>query len=137
MKFYTLVLFDENFSSDSCIEKFVQNQMQPFKLIEDDDRPFNHDWKWDYYCLYDKEEMIDFGFKEPEYKFALNSLSYVICSTDKLSHKQMPFAVLTPDGNWINGSYPRDEHDPNWPEKALAEIVGCKAKYGVYVYCHS
>jgi|GEM_PF-5269894 len=137
MKFYTLVLFNTENLKEFDLEDHVRNQMEPFKLVEDDDQPYNHDWKWDYYCLYEKEYMAKLGFNDCDFSFMQPESNYVVCPTDKLQLEHIVFAVLTPEKQWFNAPYPLQEQDPDWDKKALEHVVKSGAKYGVYVYCHS
>ncbi len=139
MKFYTIVLFSVNVIVDSDVEEMVRQQMEPFKLIEedDDDLLYNENWKWDYYCLYDKEIMNDYGFGVSEFPYQLPESPYVVYPVSKMTPDDMAFAILTPSGEWFNGPYPLQNPDPLWPEKALEIVLDSRAVYGVYVYCHS
>jgi len=139
MKFYTLVLLPENTHDmdDKSIEEYVAAQMKPFKMVDDDGLPYNKEWKWDYYCLYDKAYMSKMGFSEPLYKDIEPKSEYVVYATEALTIEHMSFAILTPDGQWLNGPYPLQDPDPLWPEKALEKIKNSGALFGVYVYCHS
>ncbi len=137
MKFYTLVLFSSDKIVDSTIEELVRQNMEPFKLIEDDDLPYNDNWKWDYYCLYEKEIMNGLGFSNSEFPFQLSESKYVVYPTSKMTSEQMTFAILTPSGHWFNGSYSMQDPDSLWPQKAMDIVAKSCAKYGVYVYCHS
>lgn len=137
MKFFTLVLFNTENLSNFDISEYVRIQMEPFKLIEDDDLPYNKNWKWDYYCLYEKEHMKIYGFEPPEFESIQNESEYVVYQTSNLKIEHMVFALLTPIGEWINGPYPLQEQDETWPERALEKVLKSNATYGVYVYCHS
>ncbi|MFV0439221.1 MAG: hypothetical protein ACK5PS_17720 [Desulfopila sp.] len=137
MKFYTLLLFSADEIIDSAIEEMVRHRMEPFKLIQDDDLPYNENWKWDYYCLYEKEIMIEYGFGASEFPYQLPQSEYVVYPVSKMTTEHMTFAVLTPSGDWFNGPYPLQDPDPLWPEKALDIVSKSRAIYGVYIYCHS
>ena len=137
MKFYALVLFSADEINDSAIEDLVNQRLEPFKLIEDDSLPYNDNWKWDYYCLYEKEIMHERDFGISEFPFQLTQSEFIVYPTDKMTTEHVTFALLTPSGDWLNGPYPLQEPDPLWPEKALAAIKNSQAKYGVYVFCHS
>lgn len=137
MKFYTLVLFNSDEIADSAIEEMVRKRMEPFKLIQDDDLPYNGNWKWDYYCLYEKETMNEYGFGVSEFPDQLPESDYVVYPVGKMTSEQMTFAILTPSGDWFNRPYPLQEPDPYWPQKALDIVANSHATYGVYVYCHS
>jgi len=137
MKFFTLVLLNNQDLSDSAVEAMVQKNMEPHKLIEDDDLPYNSDWKWDYFVLYEKDYMKKLGFEPPEFNSILEHSAYVVYPIEELEEKHMSFALVTPEGNWHNGSYPLEDEDLSWPSRALSIANESKAKYGVFVYTHS
>ncbi|AXX92134.1 hypothetical protein CPU12_00865 [Malaciobacter molluscorum LMG 25693] len=137
MKFYTLVLFNSHEIDDSAIEEMVRKRMEPFKLIQDEDLPYNENWKWDYYCLHEKKIMYEYGFGVSEFPAQLSESDYIVYPVEKMTSEQMTFAILTPSGDWFNGTYPLQELDPYWQQKALDIVANSHATYGVYVYCHS
>lgn len=137
MKFFTLVLLPENNTrlDDLFIERYVAAQMQPYKLTETDSAPDNCTGKWDYYCLYQQAELAEMGFDIRQYPNRESASEYLVCALASLTTEQLPFAILTPAGEWLAPDPLQPQH--HWPQQALENIKASGALYGVYVFCHS